>query len=76
MIHASTSHVGIAAGPPEAPPKPGSRIADHPAVYRLIEVLWQEARYVDVTAKLVSSGFVRMERRKKTAEKQSRLETL
>ena len=49
---------------------------DHPAVYRLVEVLWQEARYVDVTAKLISSGIVRMERRKKTTEKQSRLEAL
>ena len=49
---------------------------DHPPVYRLVEVLWQEARYVDVTAKLISSGIVRMERRKKTTEKQSRLEAL
>ena len=33
MTYASSSHVGITAGPPEVPPKPGSRIAGHPAVY-------------------------------------------
>ena len=49
---------------------------DHPPVYKLLEVLWKEAMFVVLTAKLVSSGAVRMERKKKSTEKQARLEYL
>ena len=49
---------------------------DHPPIYKLLEVLWSEARFVDVTAKMVSSGTVRMARRRKTSESQGRLENL
>ena len=40
----------------------------HPPLYQLLEVIWGESQLVDVTAKIVSSANVRLERKRKTLE--------
>ena len=49
---------------------------DHPAVYTLIQVLHKEAQLVELTAKLVSSSSVRMQRQRKTQDRQAKLQDL
>ena len=49
------------------------RCGNHPPVYKLLKVLHDEARLVDITAKLVSSHGVCLHCKKQTKEAQARV---
>ena len=49
------------------------RCGNHPPVYKLLKVLHDEARLVDITAKLVSNHGVCLHRKKQTKEAQARV---
>ena len=46
---------------------------DHPSVFSLLEVLYKESQLVNLTAKLVTSNTVKMQRQRKTQERQGKL---
>ena len=48
------------------------KCGNHPPFYKLLEVLYSESNFVNVTCKLVSCRTVLMHRRKKTAHKYRR----
>ena len=49
---------------------------DHPSVFSLLEVLYKESQLVNLTAMLVPSNTVKMQRQRKTQERQGKLEEL
>ena len=51
-------------------------VSDHPPIYKLLEVLYDEARLVDFTYKAISSAHVAMIRRKKSRETQAKVQNV
>ena len=49
---------------------------DNPSLFSLLEVLYKESQLVNLTAKLVTSNTVKMQRQRKTQERQGKLEDL